>query len=30
MSVKIIILASQTEAVPVRVKRPEWSQFLEY
>ena len=30
MSVNIVVLASQTEPIPVRVKRPEWSQFLEY
>lgn len=30
MSVKITFLGSQAEAVPVRVKRPEWKQFLEY
>lgn len=30
MSVTITVLASQAEAIPVRVKRPEWRQFLEY
>ena len=30
MSVKIIILGSQAEAIPVRVKGPELTKFLEY
>ena len=30
MSVNIIVLATQAVPIPVRVKRPEWKQFLEY
>ena len=30
MSVNIIVLSTQVEFIPVRVKRPDWNQYLEY
>lgn len=30
MPVKIIVVASQAEPIPVRVNRPDWLEFLEY